>query len=361
MTTATVMDPAAPQPMPVPPLPTSSTSPDRGLVRATTPDGRRAEKEVLLHSREFTAEDTTRSWAYTLSTFFILASLSTAAVMLPTWWLRLPFSVLAGLTAVRTFCLFHDFHHGAILRQSKVAEGLFFGFGMYIMTPPSVWRETHNYHHQHNAKLIGSHIGSYPMLTPAMYAGLPPLQRLLYRFVRSPLNMVFAIFTVFGFGMNLSPFLRAPKKHWAGLLCLVIVVGLGVGLGLAGHFDAYVFGWLLPMAVAAASGSYLFYAQHNFPGMHVADRATWTFSGAAIDSSSYMKMGGFMKWMTANIGYHHVHHLNATIPFYRLPEAMEAIPELNHPGETSWWPTDVLAALRLKLWDPEKQRLVPFE
>ncbi|MCU0695081.1 MAG: fatty acid desaturase [Myxococcaceae bacterium] len=358
MTTATVMDPEAPQPVPMPALPTPA---HQGQVRATTPDGRRAEKEILLHSREFTAEDVTRSWAYTLSTFLILGALSAAAVALPTWWLRLPVSVLAGLTAVRTFCLFHDYQHGAILRQSKVAEALFFVFGMFIMTPPSVWRETHNYHHQHNAKLIGSHIGSYPMLTPSMYAALSPAQKLMYRFIRSPLNMLLAIFTVFGVGMNLSPFLRAPKKHWAGLLCLVTVIGLGVGLGLAGHFDAYVFGWFIPMAVAAASGSYLFYAQHNFPGMNVADRSTWTFSGAAIDSSSFMKMGPFMNWMTANIGYHHVHHLNATIPFYRLPEAMEAIPELRHPGETSWHPKDMATALKLKLWDPEKQQLVGFE
>ncbi|MCA2977241.1 MAG: fatty acid desaturase, partial [Myxococcaceae bacterium] len=248
-----------------------------------------------------------------------------------------------------------------ILRQSKLAEALFFVFGMFIMTPPSVWRETHNYHHQHNAKLIGSHIGSYPMLTPSMYAALPAGQRLMYRFIRSPLNMLLAIFTVFGVGMNLSPFLRAPSKHWGGLVSMVTVVGLGVGLGLAGHLDAYVFGWLVPMAVAAATGAYLFYAQHNFPGMNVADRSTWTFSGAAIDSSSYLKMGPFMNWMTANIGYHHVHHLNATIPFYRLPEAMQAIPELRHPGETSWHPRDVLTALRLKLWDPEKNRLVPLK
>ncbi len=321
---------------------------------------RRPEKDLLLHSREFTAEDVTLSWAYTLSTVLILAGLVSAAVLLPVWWLRLPVSALAGLTTVRAFCLFHDFQHGALLRQSKPAQALFFVLGELILTPPSVWRETHNYHHAHTAKLIGSHIGSYPMLTPAMYAALTPFQKLMYRAVRHPLNMVFAIVTVFGIGMCLKPFLRAPAKHWAGLLSLVIIGTLGAVSGLTGHFDAFVFGWVIPMAVAAASGAYLFYAQHNFPGMHVADRSTWTFSGAAIDSSSYMKMGPFMNWMTANIGYHHVHHLNATIPFYRLPEAMQAIPELNHPGETSWKPKDVVAALHLKLWDPERNEMVGY-
>lgn len=328
-------------------------------VSATT-GGRRPEKELLLHSREFTAESVARSWYYTLSTLFVLSALSAAAAFMPYWWLRVPFSVLAGLTAVRMFCVFHDFQHGAILRQSKPAEALFFVFGLFILTPPSVWRETHNYHHQHTAKLIGSHIGSYPMLTPGMYAALPPFHKFMYRAVRHPLNMVFAIFTVFGIGMCLKPFLRAPAKHWAGLLALVAMTSLGVTAASYGVFDIFFFSWFLPMAVAASTGAYLFYAQHNFPGMDVADRSTWTFAGAAIDSSSYMKMGPFMNWMTANIGYHHVHHLNATIPFYRLPEAMAGIPELQHPGVTTWSPRDIVAALKLKLWDPEKHEMVGY-
>lgn len=339
MSTATVMEPAAP---------------------AAAPSGRRSEKEILLHSREFTAENVGRSWGYTISTLLVLSALSSTAMFLPAWWMRLPFSVLAGLTAVRMFCLFHDFQHGAILRQSKPAEALFFGFGMFILTPPSVWRETHNYHHQHTAKIIGSHIGSYPMLTPAMYSALTPFQRFMYRAVRHPLNMVLAIFTVFGIGMCLKPFVRAPGKHWGGILSLAIVSSLGVWAGMEGRLDLWVYGWFLPMAVAGASGAYLFYAQHNYPGVQVADRADWTFAGAALDSSSYMKMGPFMNWMTANIGFHHVHHLNATIPFYRLPEAMESIPELQHPGVTSWSPKDIGAALKLKLWDPDKHQMVGY-
>jgi omega-6 fatty acid desaturase (delta-12 desaturase) len=65
-----------------------------------------------------------------------------------------------------------------------------------------------------------------------------------------------------------------------------------------------------------------------------------------------------MNWMTANIGYHHVHHLNAAIPYYRLPEAMASIPELQKAPETSLQPKDIAAALKLKLWDPERDEMV---
>jgi acyl-lipid omega-6 desaturase (Delta-12 desaturase) len=71
-------------------------------------------------------------------------------------------------------------------------------------------------------------------------------------------------------------------------------------------------------------------------------------------------MNPFMNWFTGNIGYHHVHHLNARIPFYRLPEAMAGLQELQKPASTSLRPSDVWACLRSNLWDPEKERFVSF-
>ncbi|MBL9039895.1 MAG: fatty acid desaturase, partial [Archangium sp.] len=328
------------------------------MTAAVSP--RRPEKELLVASKVFTVENRRTSWWVTVSTFTFLAALTATAALAPVWWVRLPVACFTGLVIVRAFCLFHDFQHGAILRNSKVARGLYWFFGELILSPPSVWRETHNYHHAHTAKIVGSHIGSYPMLTPAMYAQATPLQRWLYRAARHPLNMVFAWFSIFGIGMCLRPFLRAPKKHWGGLVSLLLVAGLATACTLAGRPDVFVFTWLSPYGIAAATGAYLFYAQHNFPEAQVADRQNWSFTGAALDSSSYMKMGPLMNWLTANIGFHHVHHLNAAIPFYRLPEAMAAIPELQHPGTTSFSIGDVVACFRLKLWDPEAHKLVPY-
>ncbi len=76
----------------------------------------------------------------------------------------------------------------------------------------------------------------------------------------------------------------------------------------------------------AHSERILFYAQHNFPSVCFADKAGWTYAKAAIESSSYMVTNRLMAWFTANIGYHHIHHLNARIPFYRLPQVSREIP-----------------------------------
>ena len=314
----------------------------------------RTEKDLLIASRAYTAEDRRKSWLLVLSSLALLAGLTAGATMSSWGPLRLAFSVVEGLTIVRVFCLFHDFQHGAILRQSKVAEAIFWFFGLSITSPASVWKETHDYHHANTSKMVGSHIGSYPIVTAGMWKAMSPRLRFGYKLVRSPLNIVLAVFTIFGLGMCVSPVLRAPKKHWSGALSLLFVYGTGAALTWVGRGELFVFGWLIPMWIAAMSGAYLFFAQHTFPDAHIKGRHEWTFVKAAVEASSYMVMGPVMRFFTANIGFHHVHHLNATIPFYRLPEAMAGIPELQNPGKTSLSPKDIAYCLSLKVWDTEK-------
>ncbi len=320
----------------------------------------RSEKDLLVATRAFTEEDKARGWWATISSLTLLTALTAGAMFSPWWPLRVAFAILEGLTIVRVFCLFHDYQHGAILRQSKLAEAVYWVFGVSILVPPSVWKESHNYHHANNAKMVGSHIGSYPVVTTGMWKSMSRGQRVGYKLIRSPWNMLLAVFTVFTFGMCISAFVRAPKKHWSALVSLALVYGLGAVAAVFGRFDLWVFGWLIPMWWAAMEGAYLFYAQHNFPGGHVADRRDWTFVKAATDSSSFLVMGPVMNWFTANIGYHHVHHLNAAIPFYRLPEAMEKTPELQNPGRTTFAPKDIAECLALGVFDPEKDRMVGY-
>lgn len=71
-----------------------------------------------------------------------------------------------------------------------------------------------------------------------------------------------------------------------------------------------------------------------------------------------MVMNPLMNWFTGNIGYHHVHHLNSRIPFYRLPEAMKSMPELDDVPTTSWSPADIASCVRLKVWDAELGRMI---
>ena len=143
-----------------------------------------------------------------------------------------------------------------------------------------------------------------------------------------------------------------PRLHADSAAAIGLHVALGIGLAIVSPWLA-LFVLIIPMAVASALGAYLFYAQHNFTGVVVLPRDRWTLCSAALRTSSFIQMGPFARWCTGNIGYHHVHHVNACIPFYRLPEAMAGIAQLQSPKTTSLKLRDIRACFRLKLWDPE--------
>jgi omega-6 fatty acid desaturase (delta-12 desaturase) len=276
------------------------------------------------------------------------------------WPVRVMFSVLQGLLFLRLFVIYHDQQHHAILPKSRVAEYYMRAFGIYAMSASSIWRSSHNHHHNHNSKLKGSHIGSFPIMTKAQFLNSPPGKRFGYLFVRHPLTILFGYLFMFAWGMCLNPFFNNPRKHADCLIALICHIVVGIGLFYYFGWTGLVLGQTVPHFIAFAIGTYLFYAQHNFPDVSFKEKAGWTYEKAALESSSYMRMGPIMAWFTANIGFHHVHHLNARIPFYRLPEAERAIPELQTARETSLNPVDVARCLRLKVWDSDAQRMVGF-
>ena len=163
---------------------------------------------------------------------------------------------------------------------------------------------------------------------------------------------------VFVLGMCIYPFLNNPRKHYDCLIALLLHITIGVLLYVTHGWQAVLLTQTLPHLITYAIGSYLFYAQHNFPTVSFNDNAGWTYEKAALDSSSYLRTSRLMAWFTANIGYHHIHHLNARIPFYRLPEVLREMPELQTAKTTSFHPAEVIRCLRLKVWDTDAQRMV---
>ena len=318
----------------------------------------RTGKELILATKPYAVDFTAKSWTHVLSTALLL----TAALAGTVWNFhlagRIACSLLAGLLYLRFFVIYHDQQHGAILRHSRLAEGLMRVFGILILSPSSVWRSSHNHHHNHNSKLRGSHIGSYPIMTLDQYLKAPKAARFRYLFMRHPLTILFGYLFVFMYGMCLYPSLSKLRQHYDGLVAFFVHLLLAIGI-------TWFFGWpalcltlLAPHFVASAIGSYLFYAQHNFPTVTFSDSAAWSYDKAALESSSFLITGPLLGWFTANIGYHHLHHLNSHIPFYRLPEVVAAIPELQSPKTTSLQPLEIVRCLRLKVWDTKAQRMV---
>lgn len=316
-------------------------------------------KQLILASKPYASEVRWLSWWHLLSTLVLFIGLLVLSCTSLPVGVRIVSSVLAGLVQVRLFILYHDFQHGTILRGSFVARAIMFIYGMLALNPPSIWNRSHNHHHKNNAKIFGADIGSYPMMTTEAYANASAKERFLYSLARHPLTIACGYVTIFMYGMCMRSLLINPRKHYDSAISFVAHVSVGIGLAYVA-WDWLVLGLIVPCVVAAALGSYLFYCQHNYPDVKLRDSSGWNYVFAALHSSSYIKMSRLMHWFSGNIGYHHVHHLNAHIPFYRLPEAMAGIEELHSPGTTSLHLRDIWACLRLKLWDVEQDRLVPI-
>jgi len=316
--------------------------------------------DQTLHTRTkpYAHDSSWRSWWCILSTTFLLAAV--LAGTFPVWPLiwRIASSVLTGLLMVRLFVIYHDQQHHAILPKSRLAAIFMRLLGICFLIPNAVWRSSHDYHHSHNCKLRSAHIGSFPIMTREQYRQTPAGGRLLYLFMRHPLTILFGYLTVFLFGMVILPFFKSPRKNFDSVPAILLHGAVATWLVIYFGWPGLVLTLIVPFFIASALGAYLFYAQHNFPGVILKDNKGWTFEGAALESSSYLKTNPVMAWFTANIGYHHIHHINHRVPFYRLPELYRDIPEFRQARTTSLHPLEILHCLRLKVWCVETQRMV---
>lgn len=273
---------------------------------------------------------------------------------------RIPLTILTGLLLVRMFVIYHDYEHGSILKKSKVAKVIMTFYGLGALNAPSIWARSHNHHHKNNCRLHGGFIGSFPTMTVQEYEESSFWQRVGYRISRHPVTIAMALYTVFLFGMTIRPLFINPRQHFDCVIALLFQAAIITLALVFGDVWVLLFAIVFPGMIASAVGAYLFYAQHNFPGVKLRDRAGWDHVFAAMHSSSYIPMSPVMAWFTGNIGYHHIHHLNHKIPFYNLPTAMDEFEELQAPGRTTLMPWDVAKCLRLKLWDHDQDRLISW-
>ncbi len=315
-------------------------------------------RNLILATKPFAKEIRSKSWFHTISTLSLLVFTLCGSLFMPGILLKLACSVTAGLLLIRMFIIYHDHQHHTILTKSKTAEVIMTIFGMYMLSPTSIWKRSHDHHHNNNSKLFSASIGSYPIVTRKKYQEMTATQQFTYLAMRHPISIALGYFSMFIIGMCLRSFFSNPRKHYDSMIALVLHVAVAVSLFVFMGWQAWFFMFFLPFLIAFAMGAYLFYAQHNFPGVEFYENKNWVYEKAALESSSFMKMNPVMEWFTGNIGYHHIHHLNAKIPFYRLPEVMKNFTELQNCKTTSLSPKAMNACFKLKVWDQESNQMI---
>ena len=322
----------------------------------------RSGKELLLHSKSFSCEIRGKSWFEILITLFLIGICFTLGFLRDVPILaRGIASITLALLYVRLFVIYHDYQHRAILQNSTLAHWIMVLVGIYLLAPETIWKRSHDHHHNNNSKLTLSGIGSYPLVSKDYFLSLPRKKQQLYLINRHPMTVICGYLTLFIYWLNLKSFVQSPRKHIDSLIALLFHGAVSVLVFQYFGAGAFVLGWCLPFFITFGIGSYLFYSQHNFPSARFHEHNEWAYDKAAILSTSRMKMSPIMHWFTGNIGYHHVHHLNSRIPFYRLREAMQSMPELDEVPTTSWHPLEVIRCLRLKVWDAELGKMITMK
>jgi omega-6 fatty acid desaturase (delta-12 desaturase) len=263
---------------------------------------------------------------------------------------------------VRLFLIQHDCGHGAFFRHRWLNDWVGRVIGVFTLTPYDVWRRDHAMHHATTGNLDrrgGG--GEIRTLTVDEYLALPRWRRVQYRLYRHPFVM-FALGPAFVFVLcQRLPLgsMRAGWLPWTSTMATnaaiaVIVIGMMWFVGVVPFLVVHV-----PiMLLAATIGVWLFYVQHQFDNVAWARDANWDMHEAALHGSSFYDLPTVLRWFTANIGLHHIHHLNSRIPYYRLRQVLREHPELGQVGRITFWKSLRLA--RLALWDEYQQRMVSF-
>jgi omega-6 fatty acid desaturase (delta-12 desaturase) len=276
------------------------------------------------------------------------------------WWWGLLLVVPAAAFLVRLFMIQHDCGHSAFFRTRQANAWVGRVIGILTMTPYGYWQRTHAIHHATSGNLDRRWLGAVEMLTVAEYRRLPRIRRWAYRLYRHPLVM-FGLGPVylFIFQQRLPIGLMKEKKAWLSVLGNNLGIALFVlGLTALGGPTAFLLVHLPVVALAGAVGVWLFYVQHQFEGAYWARNGDWALADASLRGSSHLVLPPVLRWFTANIGAHHVHHLGSRIPFYRLPQVLKDRPDLDAMGRVTI--RQALRAIRLGLWDEASGRLVSF-
>ena len=198
------------------------------------------------------------------------------------------------------------------------------------------------------------------MFTIGRFQELSAKEQRQYMFVRHPFVIVNGFIFSFLIGMCIHPLIVSFSKNKEAILAMSFYFTLHTLIFIYFGWVTTLFFTVIPHFISGGLGSYLFYIQHNFPTASYKSDEDWSYIDAAMESSSYMKTNRLMHWFTGNIGYHHIHHINARIPFYRLPEVMRNVPSLQNPKKTSLRLKEIRQCLSLKLWDEKSKKLVSY-
>jgi acyl-lipid omega-6 desaturase (Delta-12 desaturase) len=351
----------------------------------------RVKEERRTIARRYARPSDGRALTQVLTASGCLASLWWAAMLSIgiSLWLAAPVVLLISLFNVRVFVLMHECGHGSLFRTRSLNRAFGFLLGVVSGMPQYVWSRHHSYHHSTNGDWQ-KYRGLYTTLSVDEYAAMTDAQQRLYRLKCSITSAPVAglIYVIFNPRLNwlrgsvgfMSHVIRAKvarpdvsirvhassfqtrywrtgKEYWHifwnNVLLLSGWVLMCTAFGTMRFFAVY----LISGSLAAGAGIVLFTVQHNFKHSYASNTEDWDYDRGAIEGTSFLIFPRWLNWFTANIAYHHLHHLSAKIPNYRLVRCHEEYRDL-FADVTRVKLSEIPGALKYILWDRRAQQII---
>ena len=294
------------------------------------------------------------------------------------YWLTAGIALLMVLFLIRIFVLMHDAGHGSLFRTGRLNRAFGFLLGVLSAMPQYVWSRHHAFHHSTNGNWA-KYRGPFIVDTVEGYAAMNESQRRSYQRFRRiwmlPLHgFLYVLFMprytwLRGSASLLwhiakgkksefkTAYWSTPLEYWHMTWNNVVLLGLWLGMSLVIGPVLFFAVYILSVSLAAAVSIAVFTVQHNFRGSYASGDEGWDYDTAAIEGTSFLVLPGWLNWFTANIAYHHVHHLSASIPNYRLARCHD---EYRHmfAGVARIRLREIPEALTYILWDQRARRII---
>jgi acyl-lipid omega-6 desaturase (Delta-12 desaturase) len=338
-----------------------------------------------------TQADNVKALTQVLTTLAFLALVWWAAALSVhvSRWLTVAAVLLISLFTLRAFVLMHECGHGSLFRTQWLNRAFGFLLGVVSGMPQYVWSQHHNFHHANNGNWE-KYRGLYTTLSVDEYAAMTEAKQRMYRrkcsiavapfagliyvilnprftWLKGSIGLVRHIVKGKVAQPNLSikahavsfetPYWKSHKEYWHmfwnNIALLSIWVLMCWAFGTVLFFTIY----LISASLAGGAGVILFTVQHNFEHSYASDSRRWDYDTGAIEGSSFLILPRWLNWFTANIAYHHVHHLSAKIPNYCLIGCHNEYRDL-FSDVTRVKLSDIHKALKYILWDTRAQRII---
>lgn len=308
-------------------------------------------------------------------------------------WVIIPFALLMSLFVLRFFVLMHDCGHGALFSSPKLNN--FFGYVLGVLTgmPQYVWSMHHAYHHTTNGDWE-KYKGPLSSISLEEYKKMTPKERSRYRLFRNPFAVLFLggfLYVFFNPRFNWivgtarlgiqsvkifftqSPKIafehlkKCPSNKWKNpkefrhqaynnLTLFVIWYFMIAWLGVFNFFAVYI----LTLTLSGGLGILFFTVQHNFEDSYASDTSRVDSFKASLEGTSYLVLPKILNWFTADIGYHHIHHLSVAIPNYNLEACHRAL-EAEFKDVRRITMSEIYGCLFYLLWDRDQEKIISFK